>query len=86
MSYEKIRALHELEVQKARDAGEEFFLDIPDAWYDRLTYGCENGHLSHRYLKSETRGALCLDCHKPIFILPSTYTSDDELKRALDVL
>ena len=79
-----IKALQDQELEAARAAGEEFFLDIPDAWYEpNPVYGCDNGHASRRYLKSETKGCLCLECHKPVAILPHKYDTDEKLAAAL---
>ncbi len=81
--YERLVELQNREIAAARNAGLEFFLEIPDAWYEpRPTYGCENGHISHRYLKSEEEGKLCLACQKPIVMLPGHYT-EESLSQAL---
>lgn len=79
-----IKILQQREIDSAHAAGEEFFLDIPDAWYEPIpTYGCNNGHASRRYLKSEERGCLCLECHQPIAIIPHKYGTDEKLSAAL---
>jgi hypothetical protein len=85
--YDRLVALQDREIAAAQAAGEEFFLDLPDAWYEpRPTYGCESGHISHRYLKSEAQmRSLCLDCHKPLVLLPGRYT-DETLTAALAVI
>lgn len=85
MNTEKaIKALQDQEIAAAHAAGEEFFLDIPDAWYEpHPVYGCDNGHASRMYLKSETRGCLCLECHQPIAIMPHKYNTDEKLSGAL---
>ena len=71
MSSPAIKTLQDQELAAAQAAGEDFFLDIPDAWYEpHAVYGCDNGHASVRYLKSETRGCLCLACYKPVAIMP----------------
>lgn len=79
-----IKALQDQELEAAKAAGEEFFLEIPDAWYEpHPVYGCDNGHASRRYLKSETRGCLCLECQKPVAIMPHKYDTDEKLAAAL---
>ena len=79
-----IKALQDQELEAAQAAGEEFFLEIPDAWYEpHPVYGCDNGHASRRYLKSETRGCLCLACHEPVAIMPHKYDTDEKLAAAL---
>lgn len=79
-----IKILQDRELEAARFACEEFFLDIPDAWYEpHPVYGCDNGHASRRYLKSETRGCLCLECQKPVAIMPHKYDTDEKLSAAL---
>jgi hypothetical protein len=45
---------------------EEMFLGIPERWLDDPTWKCDNGHVSKRFLKSETRGDLCLACLAPV--------------------
>lgn len=82
-----IKLLQDREINLAQEAGEEFFLDLPDAWYEpRPTYGCNNGHVSRSYLKSETEGCLCLECHENIVMLPHKYKTDEKLKEALRLL
>ncbi len=57
-----------LEWRDAQIAG-ELFMGLPDAWYDDVTWVCESGHISRRYLKSEALGSnVCLACHKPIVL------------------
>lgn len=80
---ERLSALQDREIAAASAAGQEFFLGLPDCWYEpRPTYGCENGHVSHRYLSTEAGGVLCLECHKPLVLLPGHYT-DATLTQAL---
>ena len=82
--FKALAALQQREIAKAAAAGEEFFFELPDAWYEpRPTYGCENGHASRVYLKSETKGKLCLDCGKHIVMLPHLYDTDEKLAAAL---
>jgi hypothetical protein len=84
MSALPIKLLQDREIQAAQHAGEEFFLGLPDAWYDPApTYGCNNGHVSRRYLKSEDRGCLCLECHEGVAMLPHKYSTDEVLSAAL---
>ncbi len=55
------------QADRCREAGEKFFMDLPDRWYaNGPMYLCENGHVSGNYLKSEEKGALCLACFKPV--------------------
>lgn len=73
-------------IKAKQDAGAEMFLGIPDDWYEPCPeYGCENGHVSRRYLKSEERGCLCLACQLPIAMIPHGYT-DETLAAALDAI
>lgn len=83
---DKFDALVTLQNREIADArGEEFFFDLPDSWYEPMpTYGCENGHASRRYLKSEEHGKLCLACGKRIVMLPCVYDTDAKLSAALD--
>ncbi len=65
--------------------GVELFMGLPDLWYDDLTWGCENGHISSRYLKSERYGGdVCLCCYKPV-ILVAPLTTEEELKKVLSI-
>jgi len=53
----------------------ELFMGLPDAWYDEVTWACESGHISHRYLKSEALGQnVCFACMKPIVLVPPETT------------
>lgn len=80
---DRLVTLQTREIADARAEGAEFFMELPDSWYEpRPTYGCENGHVSHAYLKSEGRGNLCLSCHCQIALLPGHYT-DTTLAAAL---
>jgi hypothetical protein len=55
------------------------FLGLPERWYEAPgpTWRCENGHVSHCYLKSEEKGYVCLagDCEKPVWL---TFPEDKE--------
>lgn len=45
----------------AEARGQEMFMGIPDAWFDDPHWFCINGHVSHRYLRTDT-GSRCLAC------------------------
>jgi len=51
--------------------------DVPDRWFEGDTkFRCPRGHVSLRYLKSETRGDLCLgSCGLPVL---RTFPEDTE--------
>lgn len=79
-----IKVLQDREIELAKKSGEEFFFDLPDVWYEpRPTYGCNNGHVSRSYLKSEEEGCLCLGCFEHVVMLPHKYDTDEKLKEAL---
>ena len=83
--FDALVTLQNREIAAARGAGEEFFFELPDSWYEPApTYGCENGHASRRYLKSEKRGKLCPACLQRIVMLPCVYDTDAKLAAALD--
>ena len=83
--YRKIVELQDKEIALARSEGKEFFLSLPDEWYEpRPNYCCQNGHSSLRYLKSEKEGCLCLACEKPVLILPHKY-DEATLRNALGI-
>lgn len=85
MSEIAIKKLQQAEILKAEKAGEDFFLDLPDAWYEpHPNYGCNNGHASSRYLKSEQKGCVCLECGFPVVLLPGKYNTDEALTKALE--
>lgn len=44
------------------------FLGIPERWLDDPTWKCPNGHISKIFLKSESRGDLCLACFQPVHL------------------
>ena len=57
----------------AKAAGEEFFMGLPDRWYESPgpKWRCENGHVTTMYLKSERLGynaCLAGGCNKPVFL------------------
>ena len=82
-----IKILQAREIAEAQARGEEMFFDIPDAWYvPRPLWGCNNGHVSTMFLKSEEDGALCLECFERIAMLPHKYNTDEKLKQALELL
>lgn len=63
-------------------AGRPLFLNTPDDWYEPVTYACENGHISNRYLKSEALGRdCCLGCGSNIYLCPPI--SETELTEIL---
>lgn len=64
-------------IEKAKEEGKEFFLGVPDEWYENPLYCCNNGHISGMYLKSSEMGAVCLSCHEPSHIFPSDATQDE---------
>jgi len=71
-------------MQEARSSGESMFMGLPDAWYEPTTYADVSGHISHSYLKSEEKGNVCLDCQKPLFLVPPQ-TTEEEVKKILNI-
>lgn len=65
-----------------KESGGEMFLDMPDAWYEPFTICCPNGHVSHRYLKCEEKGNICLACREPTYLCPPD-TIEEELKKLI---
>ena len=73
----------EKEKQKIRDTGGEFFLGLPDAWYEpKTTYACINGHISNHYLRSEEKGNVCMSCYEKIYLCPAI--TEEELFKILN--
>ena len=71
---------HKLDIAKVNK--EEFFLGIPDKWYETKLFFCKNAHISDSYLKDEEKGNVCFKCYQKTYILPND-TTEDELKIAL---
>lgn len=72
------------EVQVARCFGEDMFLGLPDRWYeDGPHWGCRNGHVSHRYLKTE-RGDKCLACGDWVSLIDPRIETDEQLQAELE--
>lgn len=70
------------EIMAAKEKGELMFMGFPDAWYESATYACENGHISHQYLKTEA-GYKCLACKASLFLVPPN-TTETTLSLILD--
>jgi hypothetical protein len=86
MRWRALVQLQEAEIDGARQDGAETFLGLPDAWYEPPHWGCENGHVTTWYVKSERAGkSLCSVCMSPVVLLPAGYT-DDSLKAAIEAL
>ena len=81
-AFEKLIEWRDKKIQESVAAGKEFFLELPDEWYDSITYADETGHISHRYLKSEEMGNVCLECQKPVVLVPPS-TTEEELREIL---
>lgn len=80
---DKVNTWLDSEKKKAAAAGINIFMGIPDTWFEpQVTFCCENGHVSHRFLKSEERGDLCLACFKSVRICPPD-TNEEQLKSIL---
>ena len=64
--------------------GAKMFMNRPDRWYEKATWGCNNGHVSRCYLKSETKGSdLCLACGERVRLIPPEFQTDEQLQIAL---
>lgn len=59
-----------LALRRAEEAtGVEMFMKIPDRWYEKPRWRCQNDHVSVMYLKSEAAGRdLCLECYEPVYL------------------
>ncbi|HEX5213300.1 MAG TPA: hypothetical protein VFW22_16365 [Pseudolabrys sp.] len=53
-----------------QERGRALFMGKPDAWYEDPHWFCINGHVSGRYLSTETRGERCLACGAPVILGP----------------
>ena len=51
------------------------FLNLPERWLDDPTWRCLKGHISKTFLKSESKGILCLTCGHPVVL---TFPEDKE--------
>jgi hypothetical protein len=71
------------QIHKEESSGAEMFLGVPDKWYEPVHLCCINGHVSHRYLKSEAKGGnVCMSCFEPVYICPDI--TEDELSKILN--
>lgn len=69
-------------IQEAKSNNEPLFMGVPDSWFEQGFHFCCNGHINFSYLKSELRGALCLNCFEKSYILPVN-TTQEELNKVL---
>lgn len=74
---DKLLAWLDKEIIQAKENGEEIFMGIPDRWYEPLRHCCINGHISHRYLKSELKGNVCLACGESVYVFPADATEEN---------
>lgn len=51
------------------------FFGLPDRWYDKPLWRCNNGHIMHSYIKSEIIGAYCPECGESVWL---TFPEDKE--------
>jgi len=70
----------DIKIEEYKESGQEMFMGLPDMWYEPFTICCPNGHVSHRYLKSEEKGNVCLACHEPTYLCPPDTKEDDLIK------
>jgi len=68
-------------IDAARERKDEFFMGIPDAWYEPVTYGCTNGHVSTSVLRRDSGTLVCLACYRPVYIIPKI--TEEELGEIL---
>jgi hypothetical protein len=59
---------------RAKETG-LMFQGMPERWLDDPTWRCAQWHVSKRYLKSEEKGALCLECRTKVWL---TFPEDHE--------
>lgn len=80
---ERLEHWLKFKIEKAKEQGEEMFLGVPDNWYENGIHICKNGHLNGMYLKSEMKGAVCIQCYEPSHICPANI-SEEEVDFALN--
>lgn len=78
---EKLKTWLKSKIDIAKKEGVEFFMGVPDSWYEGKLHCCNNGHIGSMYLKTE-KGAVCLTCHQPSSMFPDDATQE-ELNEAL---
>lgn len=69
-----LRALQAHNIEKEHLAGAAMFMGLPDRWLADPTWRCLNGHVSKRFLKTET-GDRCLACGDLVLL---TFPEDAE--------
>lgn len=70
-----LKQLQDEAIRIEQSAGAEMFMGLPDNWYEpHPEYGCNNGHVSRIYIKSEARGHLCPACQQPVAMIPHGFT------------
>lgn len=75
MEIEEDRALAGLlawrhgEIARIVVAGGDVFLGLPEAWMDDPHFGCVEGHVSTRVVKTD-RGDMCGACGCPVVMIP----------------
>lgn len=70
-----LKQLQDEAIRIEQSAGAKMFMGLPDNWYEpHPEYGCNNGHVSHIYIKSEARGHLCPACQQPVAMIPHGFT------------
>lgn len=70
MSFKQLLEWRQREIDKALEAGDKIFLTLPESWFKNATWYCQNGHVSHRFLRSEGSDR-CLACGRAVVIGPS---------------
>ena len=55
--------------------GGQMFMGKPDRWWKNPHFRCLNDHVSSLYLKTEYKGAICLECFAPVLL---TFPEDND--------
>jgi hypothetical protein len=69
------KRLIDIGLQEVARTGEPLFANKPDHWWENPHWRCVNNHVSKRFLKTETRGDVCLACGESILL---TFPGDQD--------
>ena len=75
----KIEDWAKKKTERYKTLGNRMFMNMPDAWFEKWTVACENGHVSTCVLKTD-KGSVCLACGGTCTALVPPNTSERFLR------
>jgi hypothetical protein len=76
----RVKQWADKKIKQYKERGGRMFMQLPDAWFEKWTVACENGHVSNCVIKSELHGSLCMYCGQVCTALIPPNTSERFLK------